>query len=77
MSDHLKEQREPAKESTGRDCWLLVILDMKERRRHGIEKYEVPVRPDNGRDHLIDAYQEALDLCVYLRAEIEKRNLSL
>lgn len=28
---------------------------------------------DNGRDHLVDAYQEALDLAVYLRAEIEKR----
>lgn len=27
----------------------------------------------NGRDHLVDAYQEALDLAVYLRAEIARR----
>jgi hypothetical protein len=69
--DHLKEQ-EPPKPSQG-DCWLLVMEDMRDRRLHGIEKYGVPVQPFNGRDPLWDAYQEALDLCVYLRQSIEER----
>lgn len=74
MSDRTEEQRPPDPLATGRDCWLLVIADMEERRQLGIRKYGVPVRADNGRDALTDAYQEALDLCVYLRQEIEKRD---
>lgn len=72
MSNLIKEQ-DPPKKSKG-DVWLLVLQDMEERRRHGIEKYGVPVQPFNGRDPLVDAYQEALDLCVYLRQAIEERN---
>lgn len=70
--DHLQEQN-PPKPAVG-DCWLLVLKDMEERRLHGIAKYGAPVQPFNGRDPLIDAYQEALDLCVYLRQAIEERN---
>lgn len=68
---HLDEQQPPI--LADGDVWLLVLKDMEDRRLHGIEKYGLPVQADNGRDHLIDAYQEALDLCVYLRAEIERR----
>jgi len=71
MSELIQEQQ-PPKPSEG-DMWLLVIQDMEERRKHGIEKYGVPVQPFNGRDPLIDAFQEALDLCVYLRQAIEER----
>ena len=39
----------------------------------GIEKYETPLQTFNGRDGLVDAYQEALDLCVYLRQVLEER----
>jgi hypothetical protein len=46
---------------------------MKDRDRIGREKYGTPLQPHNGRDSLVDAYQEALDLCVYLRNEIEER----
>jgi hypothetical protein len=73
MMDHLQEQQPPKLDATGDDCWLLVIKDMEVRRLHGIEKYGVPVRADSGRDALVDAYQEALDLCVYLRQAIEQR----
>lgn len=38
-------------------------------------KYGTPLQANNGRNPLIDAYQEALDLCVYLRQEIEERSL--
>lgn len=53
--------------------WDLVIADMQERDQIGRERYGTPLQVDNGRDHLVDAYQEALDLVVYLRTEIERR----
>ena len=55
------------------DVWLLVVDDMRARREFGIEKYGTPVQANNGRDVLQDAYEEALDLAVYLRQEIEER----
>lgn len=57
------------------DVWKLVINDMDTRRRAGIKKYGTPVQPFNGRDPLIDAYQEVLDTAVYLRQAIEERRL--
>ena len=65
------EQPSP-KPGTG-DIWKLVIADMEGRRELGIARYGVPLQANNGRDGLLDAYQEALDLCVYLRQEIEER----
>jgi hypothetical protein len=53
----------------------LVIADMNERDEMGARKYGTQHQHDNGRDHLIDAYQEALDLVCYLRAEIERRRV--
>ena len=54
--------------------WDLVIADMKARDQLGRERYGTPLQPFNGRDALVDAYQEALDLAVYLRQAIEERN---
>jgi hypothetical protein len=45
-----------------------VIDDMRARDRMGRARYGVPLTADNGRNHLVDAYQEALDLLVYLVA---------
>jgi hypothetical protein len=45
-----------------------VIDDMRQRDAMGRARYGVPLTADNGRDHLVDAYQEALDLLVYLVA---------
>ena len=50
--------------------WDLVIEDIKERDKIGQEKYGTRLQPFNGRDSLRDAYQEALDLVVYLRQKI-------
>lgn len=47
--------------------WDLVIQDMRNRDKLGTQKYGTHLRPFNGRRALIDAYQEALDLVVYLR----------
>lgn len=52
----------------------LVVADMQERKRIGIERYGTPLQPFNGRDALVDAYQEALDLVMYLRQVIEERS---
>lgn len=68
--DPTQEQQPPVK-GMG-DVWLLVLQDMEARRLHGIEKYGTPVQPHNGRDPLVDAYQESLDQCVYLRQAIEE-----
>jgi hypothetical protein len=46
--------------------------DMLERDRIGRERYGTPLKTHNGRNHLVDAYQEMLDALVYLRAEIDE-----
>lgn len=51
-------------------AWSLVIKDMAERDLSGLQKYGTRLQPHNGRKSLVDAYQEVLDLAVYLRAEI-------
>lgn len=51
----------------------LVIADLEARATMGERKYGTRLMVENGRDHLVDAYQEALDLAMYLRAEIAKR----
>ena len=43
----------------------LVIADLEARAVMGERKYGTRVMVENGRDHLEDAYQEALDLCMY------------
>lgn len=53
--------------------WELVIADMRERDRVGRERYGTPLQAHNGRDALQDAYEEALDLAVYLRQAIEEK----
>ena len=50
----------------------LLVADMRARDEQGRAKYGAPLTAHNGRDHLADAYQEALDGCVYLRAQIEE-----
>lgn len=51
----------------------LVIKDMNDRKELGILRYGTPLQANNGRDSLVDAYQEALDLCIYLRQVIEEQ----
>ncbi len=55
---------------------LLVIADMRERDRIGRERYGLPLTAGNGRNHLVDAYQEALDLAVYLAAYLDEHDVS-
>lgn len=43
---------------------------MRERKEYGLRKYGEVLHPDNGRAHGVDAEEEALDLCAYLRTWI-------
>ena len=52
----------------------LVMNDMADRLKLGIERYGTGLQGHNGRDMLLDAYEEALDLCVYLRGAIYERD---
>jgi len=52
----------------------LVIADMEARKAIGISRYGTTLKAHNGRDALLDAYQEALDLCNYLRQVMYERD---
>jgi hypothetical protein len=45
----------------------MVVTDIEARKKVGIERYGTVLQPFNGRSSLMDAYQEALDLAIYLR----------
>lgn len=47
-----------------------LLADMQARHERGLREYGKPLCPFNGHDQLLDAYQELLDGCVYLRAAI-------
>ena len=47
-----------------------VLCDLKSRAKMGESKYGIMLQTDNGREALWDAYQEALDLAMYLRQAI-------
>lgn len=47
--------------------WDAVVEDIQERDRKGIETYGTRLQPFNGRSAVQDAYEEALDLSVYLK----------
>lgn len=71
----IQDQPPPPPEDENKPAvWDLVIADMKERDQVGRERYGTPLQPYNGRDALVDAYQEALDLAVYLRQAIYEKD---
>ncbi|WP_223644441.1 hypothetical protein [Corallococcus sp. EGB] len=55
-----------------RDLMALVRADARARDAQGRKRYGVPLQAGNGRDAPVDAYQEALDLAVYLRQALEE-----
>lgn len=73
MTEH-EEQQLPTPNG-GVHIHDLVAEDHQGRKALGTERYGTPLQADNGRDALRDAYEESLDLSVYLRQAIEERNL--
>lgn len=52
----------------------LVHADLDKRDELGLVTYGGSLQPHNGRDGLLDAYEECLDLCQYLRQVLYERD---
>lgn len=52
----------------------LVCEDMQGRKAVGLSRYGRALQANNGRDGMRDAYEEALDLCAYLRQLLYERD---
>lgn len=68
MSENWKH--EPAPVGNGRIVLNEVMKDLQQKAIDGFEKYGTPLRENNGRKALVDAYQEQLDQCMYLKQKI-------
>ena len=66
-------QQAPDKTNQSPDVMKLFLDDLHTRYKVGVERYGVALKPHNGRDMLVDAYHEAIDLALYLRGEIYER----
>lgn len=55
----------------------LIAADVEDRKRLGIERYGTLLQAHNGRDSLRDAYDESLDLIIYLRQLIAEGKIRL
>jgi hypothetical protein len=65
---------QPAPVEGKKNVWPFVVWDIGDRVREGKSRYGTYLQTHNGRDALWDAYQEALDLVMYLRQEILERD---
>ncbi len=72
VEDAATAKQSPPKGS-GRQILDMVLADLTNRALEGKEKYGEPLKARNGRNSLWDAYQEALDLAMYLRQAIEEQ----
>lgn len=70
-NEYLRNQLETNKEES---IWNQVILDIRKREQTGVLRYGKYLTKHTPEDVLNHAYNEALDLVVYLRTEIIKRN---
>ena len=67
------EIKQPTPHGTGPAIAELVQKDIDDRMEKGLQTYGEKLRAHNGRDPLVDAYEEVLDLAVYLRQELYER----
>lgn len=75
LSSHESQSNQPDPKANDRPAvWDLVLADIAARDDYGKRKYGVRLQPHNGRDVLRDAYEEALDLVVYLRQALYERD---
>lgn len=65
--------REPAPAPGTDEVLPHVVRDLQARSDYGTRHYGTPLMTDNGRDALTDAYQEALDLVMYLKQTLLER----
>lgn len=72
---NVSDQKQPVLENNNIPVWDLVKKDIDDRNEAGIKKYGTALKAFNGRNSIIDSYQEALDLVVYFRQSIEERDV--
>ena len=65
--------KQSAPKGSGNPILGMVLADLTNRALEGADKYGEPLKAHNGRNPLWDAYQEALDLAMYLRQAIEEQ----
>jgi hypothetical protein len=70
----LLTEQAPPLPNASRSVQDMVIDDMQARKQVGMARYGTLLQVGNGRDMLRDAYEEALDLAVYLRGAIAERD---
>lgn len=75
--DQLRSESAHLTLGIGSEIIPLVLADMRERDVVGRQRYGTALTSGNGRDHLIDAYQELLDSCVYLMNELDEHGVGL
>ena len=78
-TDHISKRNpaatpQPMPEGQGQEVLEEVIKDLRDRSKEGIRKYGTPLRIDNGRDGLMDLYQELLDSCQYCKQIMMERD---
>lgn len=74
MREHADSAAQPAPMPGRESVTDAVIADMQLRREHGTKKYGTELESHNGRDALSDAYQESLDLTMYLKQALLERD---
>lgn len=52
--------------------YLDLIPEIQARYELGLSNYGVPLQVNNGRDAIVDAFQEAIDLALYLKQCVEE-----
>ena len=65
---------QPPPKGDGDPILPMVLADINARAEMGFKKYGTLLRTNNGRDALMDALQEAIDLVMYLRQAIAERD---
>ena len=72
-ANHAATAKQAAPKGSGNPILGMVLADLTNRALEGKDKYGEPLKAHNGRNALWDAYQEALDLAMYLRQAIEEQ----
>lgn len=72
-AEHAATSKQSPPKGSGNPILGMVLADLTNRALEGKEKYGEPLKAHNGRNALWDAYQEALDLTMYLRQLIQEQ----
>lgn len=74
VTDHANTKAQPAPRVGRESVTDAIVQDLLSRREHGKVKYGTELMTHNGRDAMVDAYQEALDLVMYFKQTLMERD---